>query len=131
MTTHSPEEWGMASARETFTGAERSYLSERRLARLATVGRDGTPHVTPVGMWSHNIDLDTIDVTGRAFATTKKYRDVRRTGRAAIVIDDLDSIDPWRPRGVEVRGRAEALPEPHPLIRIHLDRVISWGLDGD
>jgi pyridoxamine 5'-phosphate oxidase family protein len=34
-----------------FTDAEVAYLhSERRLARLATVGPDGTPHVTPVGM---------------------------------------------------------------------------------
>ena len=37
---------------------------------------------------------------------TKKFRDVARTGRAAIVIDDLASTDPWRPRGIEVRGVA-------------------------
>lgn len=112
-----------------FTDTELHYLSERRLARVATVGKDGTPHVTPVGMWSHNTELDTIDVTGRKFAATKKYRDVSRSGSAAIVIDDLTSTDPWRPRGVEVRGRAEALPEPHATIRIHPDRVISWGLE--
>jgi pyridoxamine 5'-phosphate oxidase family protein len=52
---------------------------------------------------------------------------VRATGRAAIVIDDLASTDPWRPRGVEVRGRAEALDRP-PLIRIYPERVVSWGL---
>lgn len=112
-----------------FTDAERNYLSERRLARVGTVGKDGTPHVTPVGMWRHNTELDTIDVTGRGFTTTKKYRDVDRSGKAAIVIDDLASTDPWRPRGVEVRGRAEALPEPHPMIRIYPERVISWGLE--
>jgi pyridoxamine 5'-phosphate oxidase family protein len=50
---------------------------------------------------------------------TKKYPDVERTGRAAIVIDDLASTDPWRPRGIEIRGRAEAIAEPRPLIRIH------------
>jgi pyridoxamine 5'-phosphate oxidase family protein len=43
------------------------------------------------------------------------------------VIDDLASTDPWRPRGVEVRGRAEALDEPT-IIRIHPERVVSWGL---
>ncbi len=111
-----------------FTQAELDYLSERRLARVGTVGRNRVPHVTPVGMWSYNAEHDTIDVTGRAFATTKKYRDVTRGGQAAIVIDDLASTDPWRPRGVEVRGHAEALSEPQPMIRIHPDRVISWGL---
>lgn len=112
----------------TFTDAELNYLSERRLARIGTVGSNGTPHVTPVGMWSHNAEHDTIDVTGRDFAKGKKYRDVSRTGQAAIVIDDLASTDPWRPRGVEIRGHAEALSDPHPLIRIHPDRVVSWGL---
>ena len=56
-------------------------------------------------------------------------RDVARSGRAAIVIDDLASTDPWRPRAVEVRGRAEALTEPRPLIRIHPEGIVSWGLE--
>lgn len=42
----------------------------------------------------------------------------------------LASVDPWRPRGVEVRGRAEALEAPVPQIRIHPDRIVSWGLGG-
>ena len=113
-----------------FTEGELGYLNgERRLARLATVGKDGTPHVTPVGMWKHNAELDTIDVTGRDFAEKKKFRDVARTGRAAIVVDDMASTDPWRPRGVEVRGRAEAIESPEPLIRIHPERIFPWGLD--
>jgi pyridoxamine 5'-phosphate oxidase family protein len=111
-----------------FSESELAYLgSERRLGRIATVGKDGTPHVVPVG-WSYNPDEDTIDVTGYNFAQSKKYRDVGRSGRAAIVIDDIASVTPWRVRGVEVRGRAEALAEP-PLIRIHPDRIVSWGLD--
>jgi pyridoxamine 5'-phosphate oxidase family protein len=114
-----------------FSDSELEYmLDRRRLARLATVGKDGTPHVVPVG-WTYNPDSDTIDVTGHDFERTKKFRDVARSGRAAIVIDDLASADPWRPRGVEARGRAEALRERRPLIRIHPERVVSWGLDGD
>lgn len=111
-----------------FTAAELGYLHEgRRLGRIATVGRDGTPHVVPTG-WTHNRELDTIDVTGRAVEQTKKFRDVLRNGRAAIVIDDIASVNPWRPRAVEVRGRAEAVLEPEALIRIHPERVVSWGL---
>jgi pyridoxamine 5'-phosphate oxidase family protein len=115
-----------------FTDGELDYFNgERRLARIATVGADGTPHVTPVGMWSHNPELDTIDVTGRDFGEKKKFRDVARTGRAAIVVDDMASTDPWRPRGVEVRGRAEAVEDPEPLIRIHPERIFPWGLDDE
>jgi pyridoxamine 5'-phosphate oxidase family protein len=111
-----------------FSDAELDYLrEERRLGRLATVGRDGTPHVVPVG-WSYNPEADAIEVRGRDFERSKKYLDVKRAGRAAIVVDDLASTDPWRPRGVEVRGHAEALDGARPLIRIHPDRVVSWGI---
>jgi pyridoxamine 5'-phosphate oxidase family protein len=111
-----------------FSDDELAYLQgERRLARLATVGADGTPHVVPVG-WSLNAELDAVEVGGRDFERSKKFRDVQRGGRAAIVIDDLASTDPWRPRGIEVRGRAEAIKEPEAIIRIHPERIVSWGL---
>ena len=100
----------------------------RKLARIATVGRDGTPHVVPVG-WSYNRETDTIDVAGRDFENTKKYRDVARNGRAAIVIDEV--LPPWRPRGIEVRGVAEAIAGPPAMVRIHPDRVRSWGLESE
>lgn len=112
-----------------FTDRELQYLlTDRRLARLATVGRDGTPHVAPVG-WSYNADLDALEIRGHALETSKKFRDVRRTGRAAVVVDDV--LSPWKPRGVEIRGRAEALEGAEPLIRIHPDRIVSWGIESD
>jgi pyridoxamine 5'-phosphate oxidase family protein len=111
-----------------FTEAELGYLTGgSQLGRIATVGPDGTPHVVPVG-WIYNAARDTIDVGGIELGGTKKFRDVERSGRAAIVIDDLESTDPWRPRGIEVRGRAEAIALPTPLIRIHPERIVSWGL---
>ena len=112
-----------------FTQEEIGYLGSDLLGRLATVGRDGTPHVAPVGMFSHNAALDTIDIGGRDLTNTKKFRDIRRSGRAALVVDDLASTDPWRPRGIEVRGRAEAIEDPKPLLRIHPERIVAWGLD--
>jgi pyridoxamine 5'-phosphate oxidase family protein len=111
-----------------FTPAELRYLEGgRRLGRIATVGADGTPHVVPVG-WIYNAARDAIDISGIELERSKKFRDVARAGRAAIVIDDLESTDPWRPRGIEVRGRAEAIALPTPLIRILPERIVSWGL---
>jgi pyridoxamine 5'-phosphate oxidase family protein len=131
----------MPTNSSAFTEKELDYLtSEQRLARVATVGKDGTPHVVPVGMWSHNTEVDSIDVTGMDFHQTKKFRDVARSGRAAIVVDDMVKLDPsereaaggWdsRPRGIEVRGHAEALTDPKPMIRIHPQRIVSWGIEG-
>jgi pyridoxamine 5'-phosphate oxidase family protein len=111
-----------------FTEAELRYLvGGRQLGRVATVGADGTPHVVPVA-WIYNAVRDTIDIGGHELEQTKKFRDVLRTGRAAIVIDDLQSTDPWRPRGIEIRGRGEAIALPTPLIRIHPERIVSWGI---
>jgi pyridoxamine 5'-phosphate oxidase family protein len=112
-----------------FTEAELRYLTGGgMLGRIATVGADGTPHAVPVG-WIYNAASDTIDIGGYELEKSKKFRDVARNGRAAIVIDDLKSTDPWRPRGIEVRGRGEAIALPTPLIRIHPERIVSWGLE--
>jgi pyridoxamine 5'-phosphate oxidase family protein len=112
-----------------FSEVELRYLvGGRQLGRLATVGADGTPHVVPVA-WIYNAASDTIEVGGFELERSKKFRDIARTGRAAIVFDDLESTDPWRPRGIEVRGRAEAIPIPTPLIRIFPERIVSWGLE--
>jgi hypothetical protein len=45
---------------------------------MATVGKDGTPHVVPVG-WSFNADEDAIEIGGFDLERTKRYRDVRAT----------------------------------------------------
>lgn len=114
-----------------FTAAELDYLTgQRRLARIATVGADGTPHVVPVG-WSYDAGQDAIRIGGIELERTKKFRDVAGAGRAAIVIDDLASVDPWQPRGIEIRGRAEAIRGPEASILIHPERIVSWGLESD
>lgn len=114
-----------------FTTRELDYLQQAprgRLARIATVGPDGTPHVVPVG-WRYDPEHDAIEIGGMQLERTKKFRDAERSGRAAVVIDDLVSTDPWQPRGVEVRGRAEAVAEPRAVIRIHPQRIVSWGIE--
>jgi pyridoxamine 5'-phosphate oxidase family protein len=86
----------------------------------------------------YNPDLDTIDIGGHNFAKRKKYRDVLRNPKVAFVVDDLASVNPWRVRGVEIRGEAEVLhtggaelmrgfdPE---MFRITPNRIVSWGLE--
>jgi pyridoxamine 5'-phosphate oxidase family protein len=117
-----------------FSKAEMSYLAERRLGRLATIDPHGRPHVVPLG-WTYNQALDTIDIGGRDFAKTRKFRNARDNPKVTLVIDDV--LPPWRPRAVMVRGDGETLTEAvgaggDPLgaiIRIHPIEVISWGLE--
>lgn len=113
-----------------FTDAELAYLRELKpMGRLATVGLGGVPHVMPLGSYRVDEATGAIDTLGHDLPSTKKWRDVERTGRAAIVFDDV--VPPWQPRGVEVRGRAEAIDGREPVIRIYPHRIVSWGLDPD
>ena len=120
-----------------FTRAQIEYLSTQRLGRIATAGADGKPHVVPTS-FRHNPDLDTIDIGGLHVATTKKFRDVSANPWAAIVVDDLVSIDPWTPRMLEIRGRAGAIEvggaELGPgfgdaFIRLYPERINSFGIE--
>jgi pyridoxamine 5'-phosphate oxidase family protein len=81
-------------------------------------------------------DAAAIEVGGRAFGKTKKYRDIRANPKVAIVIDDLASVTPWSPRGIEVRGTAVVqegeggpVASGEPWIRITAERIVAWGID--
>ena len=120
-----------------FTPAELSYLASQRLGRLATAGSNGQPHVVPVA-FRYNADQDTVDIGGHGFARRKKFRDAQQNPKVAFVVDDLVSTDPWRARGIEIRGGVEVLPtggteigpgfDPE-MFRIRPRRIVSWGLE--
>lgn len=120
-----------------FTPEELDYLHSQRIGRLATVAPDGQPQNNPVGFFV-DPESGTITIGGFAMATTKKFKNVQRGSAAALVVDDLVSVDPWTVRGVEIRGTAEALTDHDPpmpamsreVIRITPKRIISWGLNG-
>ena len=91
--------------------------------------------MVPVG-FRVSADGAAIEVGGRNFGNTKKYRDIRANPRVAIVIDDLASITPWTPRGIEVRGMAVLqdggggpVQSSEPWVRITPERIVSWGIN--
>ncbi len=125
-----------------FTDAELDYLAGQQLGRIATAQPDGTLQVSPV-TFRYNGQTDTIDIGGHGMAKSRKFRNVADNGRVAIVIDDLASVQPWRPRFLEIRGQAEAIAEPTDsaygvdtpagfdgaIIRIRPRRLISSGVN--
>ncbi len=118
--------------------AELAYMASQRLGRLATVRPDGAPQNNPVA-YSWNPEAGTVDIGGWKLAASHKFKNLAGNQRVSLVIDDLASLDPWTVRGIEIRGRAEALtgqPTPQPwmsseLIRIHPERITSWGIESD
>jgi pyridoxamine 5'-phosphate oxidase family protein len=110
-----------------FTPAEIEYLSGQRLARLATASGDGQPDVSAVGF---GLDGDDIVSGGLDLTKTVRYRHLTSNPQATIVIDDLASTEPWKPRGVKVRGRAIVEEDDGSLrIRIRPTTVWSWNIN--
>jgi len=124
-----------------FTEQEIEYLGSQTLGRLATVGPDGRPHITPV-TFHFNEDQDVIDVGGVSFGGTKKWRDVQANRNVTLLVDDVVP-NPRRARAVEVRAEAEPhdtggdeinprFPNFSPeFVRLRPRRIVSWGLDED
>jgi pyridoxamine 5'-phosphate oxidase family protein len=126
-----------------FTEIELEYLASQRLGRLATMQPNGTLQASPVG-FHYNRTTGTIDIGGFNMAASRKFRNVADNGRVAFVVDDVASVDPWRVRCIEIRGRGEAITDPvdsayaegggpigidGAIIRIHPERIISFGID--
>jgi pyridoxamine 5'-phosphate oxidase family protein len=122
-----------------FTEKEIDYLRVQRLGRMATVGQDGSPHVVPVGFRLDGA-AEAIEIGGHGLSSSKKWRDLQADPRIAFVVDDLASTQPWTPRGIEVRGRAELMEDGGAerfggrgwdavWIRIVPERIISWGIE--
>jgi len=88
----------------TFTDEEVAFLTQSRLARVATASSEGQPHVVPV---VYEFDGTAFYFTGWNLEKSLKFQNLVQNKRVAMVIDDLVSVSPWRPRGVEVRGVAE------------------------
>lgn len=122
---------------DSFSERELAYLAGQRLGRLATVDRRGTPQNSPVGF---RVAADgTVRVHGYQLGSSRKFRNVQSHGRVSLVVDDVASVTPWKVRAVEIRGSAEALTDVDPPaagmspeeIRIHPERIVSWGLAED
>jgi pyridoxamine 5'-phosphate oxidase family protein len=124
-----------------FTQKETEYLRSQRLARIATASsrEEGSiqPDVVPVGF---DFDGEYFYVSGMNLLKSTKYKNVQKNSRVALVIDDLNSVDPWEPRGIRIYGIADVISRQggymqrtdHPsaiYIRIKPLKKWSWGID--
>lgn len=122
-----------------FTEKEIEYLAGQRLGRLASVTPGGRAHVVPTG-FRLSAERTAIEIGGHKLTHRRPLylRNIEANPWVAFVVDDLASVNPWVPRGVTIRGRAEIHPrggeELGPgfdpmLIRITPARITSWGIE--
>ena len=127
-----------------------AFLESERTCRVATVGGDGAPHVTPLWfVW----DGSALWLT--SIVRSQRWTDLQREPRISVVVDA--GTDFMELRGVEIRGVAEPVGEVprtgepveeldvperlyadkyaggqvhhdgrHAWVRIRPDKIVSW-----
>ena len=124
----------------TLTEAEQQFLSEQHHGRLATIARNGTPQLKPVG-FTYNKELGTIDIAGMNMAASAKYKNVQANPQVAFLADDVPAPEEGAAgvRFLEIRGTAETVADGQrdetghlspEIIRIHPRRVLAFNVGG-
>ncbi len=111
-----------------FDEKEISYLKSQRLARIATVSPDGQVDVAPVVF---DLIEDRFLIHGHYLEKTLKYKNVQGgQTKVAIVVDDVESTQPWRPRGIKIHGVAElTTKDGRAHIEINPKEYWTWGIE--
>lgn len=114
-----------------------AFLTDRHLATLTTLRRDGSPHVVPVGFtWDAATGIARVITSG----TSQKARNAERRGRAVVcqvegrhwlslegpsrVLTDADSVADAVER-YAVRYRQPRVNPARVVIEIAVDRVLG------
>ena len=106
-----------------FSKEESVFLKEQRLGRVATASLSMQPHVVPVAF---EFDGRFIYFGGWNLKNSLKFKYISKNNKVAFVVDDLISITPWKPKGIEIRGIAEIL-RGNDYIKIIPLKKSSWG----
>jgi len=142
----------MPQDRAMLTEAQRRFLEQGRVGRLATADRGGMPHVVPVcyALGDDTLYIAIDEKPKRRAVPLKRERNIAENPQAAIVVDRYD--EDWTRLGwVMLRGpcellatgdehdRAKALCRARypqlramnlaglPVIALRIARVASWG----
>ncbi len=134
----------------------RRFINEQRVARLGTVDEQGRPHIVPiVFVYDERIVYTPIDVKPKAVPPEglRRVRSIQANPDVQVLVDHYE--EDWRRLGyVQLRGSAELinqgaeyqraislleekyeqyqeLPlEGRPVIKISIERTVTWGQFG-
>lgn len=126
---------GMIGSAIILSALEADYLKTQHLARIATASPRGEPEVSPVAFEYDGRYFYVGSHEQSIFFRTRRYKNVKNGNpRVSIVIDDLESVDPWKPRGLKIGGRAEIVEHKGifgkgSYLRITPQVSVSWGIE--
>ena len=93
-------------------GEIEAFLDEQRVLQVATIGRDGMPHLAP--MWYVVVDGK---VTFRSFTKSQKIVNLRRDPRLTVLVEEGDEYAALR--GLMIKGRARLIDDPSYVLGLY------------
>jgi PPOX class probable F420-dependent enzyme len=90
-----------------------SFVASRKSLQVATLNRDGSPHLTT--LWFGILDGDIVFET---FTKSQKIVNLKRDPRIAVLVEDGEAYSELR--GVSINGRAELYDDPAVVYRYAL-----------
>ncbi len=98
------------------------FIDERKSLQVATLNRDGSPHLTT--LWFAVTDGDIVFET---YTKSQKILNLQRDPRISVLVEDGDRYDQLR--GVTLSGTAELVTDPEKVHALALE-VMSRNTPG-
>ena len=90
-----------------------TFIDSRKSLQVATLNRDGSPHLTT--LWFGILDGDIVFET---FTKSQKIVNLKRDPRIAVLVEDGENYNELR--GVSINGKAELQDDPAVVFRYAL-----------
>ncbi len=91
----------------------RSFIEGQKTVQVATINRDGTPHVVP--LWFAIVDGDIVLET---FTKSQKVKNLERDARLTLLLEDGILYEELR--GVSIYGTAELVKDVEKVHELHM-----------
>jgi len=115
----------MARKDISMTDAEvTAFLNETLILQVATIGKDGTPHLAP--MW---FVMEGGAIVFRSFTRSQKIVNLQRDPRLTVLAEDGDAYAELR--GVMIKGEAQLVDDPAYVLAIYGRLAAKYTLIGD
>ena len=99
------------------------FLAEARVLQVATIGRDGTPHLAP--MW---FVVEDGKIVFRSFSKSQKIVNLRRDPRLTVLVESGDAYEELR--GVMIKGDARLITDPDQVLATYGRLAAKYAMVG-
>jgi PPOX class probable F420-dependent enzyme len=96
-----------------------TFLREGRSLQVATLGRNGHPHLTT--LWYVIVDDQ---IAFRSFRKSQRVANLRRDPRLTVLVEDGDSMVDLR--GVMIQGRARLVDDRDLVLRLYAEVTAKY-----